>query len=554
MIRNIKLRLFLEGIEVPTYGATVNPTSDLMHGANISIIATPEALRIRPRTNVVLTFFDPAVGKDVVLFEGEVYALTATRGSTGNALTINAVDHSSYLSAFRPYYIDSRFSPPEEDSISFLPASTSVILEAFVSNSVFLNPSFKKIISLAFTKEGGLLDFFRLANDRLKLTDRIEGASGKFPISGFLLKAYIKEVIFRYGSMSIVPLLKASASVIMHKFISISSPSKLDKIKTWAIIPDLFYAPPPMCNVIFPTQIKSYNWTRAYLSQITRSKIRDSRLEAQIFPGVSSLFLQAKDQDIVIKPDDLDIKDPSTGKINTKRDFVDITDEELEKGPVPSEENLVPVPNIADNAYRKDLAEYTFRKIKIQNASMDIDILFNPYVVPGFPLIIVDNKGFAFHGILESAVHNIRKGLASTKLIVSHVRQLEFFDKFDPPFVDGEWTFSNVGVGFRTILSNSIQTVFERIGSEDPNDVIEFAKNVSSREQTLSEIFRPIFPLTELFSLLGSTPNDSGTEFAGTTFVSTQGTPDLAADILEPSDGKIPGRQDIVLKYKESLR
>lgn len=555
MIRNIKLSLFLEGIKVPIYGINVNASSDIMHGASVSIIATPEALRIRPRTHVVVSFFDPAISKNVVLFEGEVFGLSSSSGSTGNSVTLQCVDVSSYLASFRPYYVDNDFNPPEETTIP--PFSTSSTVEAFTGNNGLLKESIQKILGNIFTStRGGLVDFFFEANNRLKLLDRLVGASGKFPVSGIDLDTYLRDAI-RLGGHSFAYLFHLTSSLIGHKLISITTPSTA--LKTLAVIPELFYGPAPMCNVIFPPQIINYDWSRSYLSQITRLKIRDIRTELKGF-FTGKVFLPDHEQDTITKPDELKIDVLPQGSSRTKEDWKKITIEETERGPTPSEENLVPVPQVANKEYRKDLAEYMFRKLNIQDAPLTASILFNPYIVPGFPVTLADNRGFAFHGLLDSVAHTIRKREAITVLKISHVRQLETFKKFTPPFVDTNWEFDNIHDGYRQVLPESILTIVERIkkldknlNPEDPSNWLNFIRGVDSHTQALNEIFRPIISVNDLFTFLGNEANEDGTIFTGPTFVSLDGTPSLAADILEPEGDKIPARQDIIKRYKESL-
>jgi hypothetical protein len=550
MIRNISLKLFLEGISVPIYGIIVSALSDMTHGASISIAATNEALRIRPRTHVLVSFFDPAISKDVVLFEGEVFGLSASRGAIGNSITLQCVDVSSYLASYRPYYVDDGFNPPEETTL--LPSSTSSVVEAFTSNGGLLKESIQKVLGNIFTSNrGGLVDFFVEANNRLKLSNRLIGASGKFSVSGADLDAYLRDVILFGGHPSFAYLFNLTSSLIMHKIISTTTPSTA--LKTWAVVPDLFYAPAPMCNVVFPPQVINYDWSRSYLSQITRLKIRDIRSElADFFTG--KIFLPAREQDTITKPDELEIPTLAQGSSRTKEDWKKITIEETERGPTPSEENLVTVPQSANKQYRKDLAEYMFRKLNIQDAPLTANILFNPYIVPGFPITLVDNRGFAFHGLLDSATHIIRKKEAVTTLKVSYTRQLEAFKKFTPPFVDTNWEFDNIANGYRTILPSNIQTIVERSDSDNPSDWLTFIEDVNTHTEALNEIFRPIISVDDLFSSLDNEANEEGTEYSGPTFISLAGTPDIAADILEPAGDKIPARQDIIKRYKESLR
>ena len=76
----LHLRLFLEGIEVPVIGANISINTDFPATAQIQIIATPEALRLKERTLVHLFTLDDQViselGEDPIKAEfGSNYSL-----------------------------------------------------------------------------------------------------------------------------------------------------------------------------------------------------------------------------------------------------------------------------------------------------------------------------------------------------------------------------------------------------------------------------------------------------------------------------------------------
>jgi hypothetical protein len=556
MISKVDLKLYLEGLMVPVYSATVKLTASYLNTCDIAIAPNTEGLKLRPRTHVVVAYFDPSSNKDVVLFEGELYSLGTSRGKTGNSIIINAVDVSSYLANYRPYYFDKSFSAPEQ-YVHGIESSSSKIATAFQANGGGLVASLRSIANQIFNQEdAGVFRFFNLSESRLKLSERLDGATGKFPISGGDLKDYVSQAVGQFGHSSILELFSIVPSLILHKFISIPNPSLFtsEPPKTWAIIPDLFYAPPPMCNVMFPSQLKVYTWMRPYLTQTTRLRLRDYRTESSRLLPAS---LRKTEIDVSIQPSTLKITD-------AKRDTEDLTADELERGPVPSEENLFVIPRMArsstakagSSTFRKQIAEYQFKKANIESGTIEMATLFNPYIVPGFPGLVIDTNGFVFHGLVDSAVHHISKGSIVTRVSMSHTTQFSSFKEFDPPFVDSEWEFASVGDGFRRVLSPSIQTLFEHFETSTPGEIIQELAKITERDDIINRIFRPLVPVVDFFGSLGSEPNEDETIFTGPTFVGPG--LNIASDEIDEPEGegediRIPDRQIIVRNYLKSL-
>jgi hypothetical protein len=100
----LRLRLFLEGIEVPVIGANVSMSSDFPAAASIQIVATPQALRLKPRTLVHLFFKDedstPLTAGEVqpysLLFCGDLLSVSFNKTEGTRSITLSCKDHRSY--------------------------------------------------------------------------------------------------------------------------------------------------------------------------------------------------------------------------------------------------------------------------------------------------------------------------------------------------------------------------------------------------------------------------------------------------------------------------
>jgi hypothetical protein len=105
------LRLFLEGIEVPVIGASVQIAANGPAAAAIQVIATDKVLELYPRTMVHLFFLDfveasspldDAATTDQknaqykILFMGEIQGIQFQKGSGERSVVLNCVDFSNY--------------------------------------------------------------------------------------------------------------------------------------------------------------------------------------------------------------------------------------------------------------------------------------------------------------------------------------------------------------------------------------------------------------------------------------------------------------------------
>ena len=121
---NLRLRLFLEGVEVPVISATVNTAPNSPSTASIQVIATDKVLALHPRTVVHLFFYDfvdaasplstdynpndPATqplppsladysdSAYKLLFMGELQTFSFQKDSGNRAMVLQCVDFSNY--------------------------------------------------------------------------------------------------------------------------------------------------------------------------------------------------------------------------------------------------------------------------------------------------------------------------------------------------------------------------------------------------------------------------------------------------------------------------
>jgi len=168
--------------------------------------------------------------------------------------------------------------------------------------------------------------------------------------------------------------------------------------------PDVWFCSPPRCNVLFPDQYNSLHFGRNYMSEVTRLLLRtyssffgpdvlfDKYFYAPAVPGVlgSSKTSGEKAKLVTQK---------KTYKLVSSRR--DIMEHELYTGVLPQFERagshkvlgLRTGSTLAGGTrvgYAQRLANFLFFKYRYAARTMSVIGPFNPYVAPGFPLLVMD--------------------------------------------------------------------------------------------------------------------------------------------------------------------
>lgn len=100
----LHVRLLLEGIEVPVISVTTQETVGAPATAEVEIPATAAALSLRPRTNVLVFYFEPRVQDYCLMFVGELVGVNYSKSDAGRSVTLQCMDHTSYWKIAYAYY------------------------------------------------------------------------------------------------------------------------------------------------------------------------------------------------------------------------------------------------------------------------------------------------------------------------------------------------------------------------------------------------------------------------------------------------------------------
>lgn len=187
-----------------------------------------------------------------------------------------------------------------------------------------------------------------------------------------------------------------------------------DRLHTFIFRPDVYFLPPPKCNVIFPELYDQFNFSRSFLNEPSRLLVDTAYyLIDQNDPLLRSLKLRA------VAPNTIpsitgDGEDPTdalvgfdpekqkttilpheqfTGIIMDRRTFPDIAvyfaRSQLQKE---GKGSGIPAGTIAglNVPYLRDASNFEFFRSRFQARSLNIAGRFNPFVVMGFPALVID--------------------------------------------------------------------------------------------------------------------------------------------------------------------
>ncbi len=179
------------------------------------------------------------------------------------------------------------------------------------------------------------------------------------------------------------------------------------RLRSQIIRPDCFFAPPPRCNVIFPEQFTQLTYDRSFLSEATRSLV----LGYNTLVGRDALLA-----DRILAPSvgvDTELLAVKTGKEGYRA----LMKHELHTGIIPRSEWLPNISSFSSSkttpdkkndvkdqrvSWARNIALFHFFKYRFGPRQAGVGGRFNPYVVCGFPALIIQ-KPFIVPGVSQGS-------------------------------------------------------------------------------------------------------------------------------------------------------
>lgn len=516
----LSAKFFLEGFEIPFIGATFTHTVNQASIAYIDLVPIDEMKHIKPRSMVQLFVRDITNKKKnypyVLAWEGEVFGIAFGRTATSRSFTLKAIDYTSQWDNALVYFFDFQKSMGNGGAQVISPIGRDetdakklgIKFKAITSvKSAFYLTEMEKLLREGKDFLGafiGLLesvtdinDFYSAAEDRLRITDRfLLQSSGD--LQQLLVDSNSKEWIAgiagsRSGFFPIRQMINDFLDIIFHDHVTVPFPAKVERktpLKKDAISssdnikrtighyhfkPNMYMLPPPACNIFFPDEYSSFQYSRDFFREPTRL------IYKPILPsilGVPSLGtnhtyqppsfheymygtkkkskwadFEGEDDDSISKiPDgkgsfyELDdvpgyYKEEDGGKgkrVNngSKREQNFLTNAEQIKGIWAAMETMIPAAlsfvTKLDKSVQRNIVEkvarFLYYKKKYESRAVQITSQLKLSVLPGFPVLIVDDSDAKQNIVAycESVTHRIYATQGGyTNCVLSYARDVE---------------------------------------------------------------------------------------------------------------------------------
>jgi len=164
------------------------------------------------------------------------------------------------------------------------------------------------------------------------------------------------------------------------------------RLHSRVLAPNLFFAPAPRCNVIFPEYYNNLRFNRSLVNETTRLEMKTHKL---------STNLNASTEDglqVVYAPSITRTEDPAI----VNEDLFNVLPHEKHSGIVPkfsSFGNRIEVDSAQTTGSQtktltetaQGIADYEFFYARLRERTMDISGRFNPDIVVGLPCVVLDN-------------------------------------------------------------------------------------------------------------------------------------------------------------------
>lgn len=617
-----KCRLLLEGREVPFISATLICNVGEPIKAIIDLVPLQAIKTIQPKTQVHIFVQDQLNFGDLNFyeaFEGEVVGRGMGKSDKDRSFQIVAVDYSGYWDEAKAYFLNPNYLVGKlEDLVSGDVAPSTVAKAAAAptftgnstANSLMINmilnkknPDLIAGVASVFTQLNKVNQFYSAAWSRLRINDRVRVFTGG-KVNAFLSQLNLDEFLLgftgRQGGMeSMRTMLTSVMNLIFHDFISVPFPSKVDAyvngtvagetIGNFLFAPDGYSLPPPKCNVIFPNQIKKFEFSddfraaptrfafRATLPQVVDQATGVSVYPLQYYPdGFKDYMFKSKTEtatelssllgtcSIMEDKNGNTYSDVKYGQANTNavgtsasptlREADFLTNDEAIRGIFFDMETLMPgmttlakVNSAASvRSFTQSIGTYLFYKKRFAARNASAELMFHPFLVPGFNTILVDDSDSAqsFIAKVQTVTHTLSNQGCSTTVSLGYARDFDEVDALtgdstEPPLP--AWFDSNI-FGAKDSTGKVFQAETEYLAKLGLLSQQEYDARLKIKNATVYTNFSQFYQ--KLFSTDSVTDIDADTDGNNQSKIATvRGAAVLLTELYKKWASK-PGSQD----------
>lgn len=429
-------------------------------------------------------------------------------------ILVSFFDLSSYAMSIPPLYIESSGAQLSLDYSMFEYGTLEKLLSPGPVLSSGRIKSFQDIFRMFFDEiyktKNATIDFYKKKIDEWQLERRFVVLSlageGGSPDAALTLKNFIEEndlmsmlrneIKKLDGMHSVFAVLREVFSQIFYVPLIIPTAYlKSDEqiLQTIMYKPQTLFVLPPVCNVVWPSMYNVFSYSRNFKSIPTRmfARIDPNKIyttKDQADTGVPEYAVQYVWSPKEVR-DEIDGKAKhitrgnekeakkalsksmaiasgrAKGKPGHERLLDVITDEEEAVGVrltqpdrnglfvryVEYLERTTSSKNKNEEKIHK-LLDYELTRQRFETSATSINMVFNPYLVPGFPCLIMDRpeSGMHVYGYVVSVMHSIAKGNVGTSAEIGYVRRYD--ESVANKFFVAEDAWSDEGEIYNTIL------------------------------------------------------------------------------------------------------
>jgi hypothetical protein len=425
--KKIDVRCFLEGVQVPFHGATINLTANMASTASVSVMATQKIFNIRPRTHVLLVFWDEAQsGKWRLLWEGQVLGIGFAKGPMSRQVTLMCQDLSNFWDHTYKYVLTLENGAVVNSSYVYFYgnkkatlAMTKSVFNEKIADALKTNDNMPEALRQLFNAMSEATSYFADKYKIFKIANQLQLKDDQ-GVKKLINAQHFGSLISNMhgsaaGATTLRQLLMEFCNQIYYTISSVGASSYLNGLNSFILKPTLYGTLPPTCNVVLPDICTSVNYNRDFMSEPTRLKMKC---------GVPFDPFATNDQHGIIYPTYVapeevfsKVNDP-----NKEFDVSSLSDEEKEKGVVPLEYTM-PFPDYATlsataeskadasmHDHCRKMVEYRWQIARYATRTLSVVTEFNPWMVCDFPCLVCDSSASYF-----ASVANISHTISGTE-------------------------------------------------------------------------------------------------------------------------------------------
>lgn len=431
-------------------------TANQASTATINVIPTDKIFNVRPRTKVFVFFWDEDDSVWRILWEGEVLGVGYSKSSDSRQVSLNCADFTNYWDYTRKHLLTMREGAQTYTKAKLFFGDQKTIVTFNSSNQVN-NKIVEKILQgnnlpnalLEFMRTvANDLPYYKRINDKMKLYEHltmIQDDQAEKLLETKEKSALLTRMEGSTGRhLTLREILYTFQSAIYYNHVSTCSvPYVAGNYNACVMMPNLYAALPPRCNVVFPDQSTSITFNRDFMAEPTRIMMRttpvwenklggESEVAKTVYPTYITPAILGKNIRASIE----------------NREFYEtrFTEEEIEKGIIPEirelpyAEMLSMRPEGADiRQYMTGQLNYLYQLERHAGRTLSVTMEINPWLACNFPCVVLDSSK-CYVATIANISHTINSsGGAYTSIQCNMARELRPDLDFDDTPVMPTW-------------------------------------------------------------------------------------------------------------------